>query len=261
MAFKPFPIGLSRARQTIKFLALVASMLLPSSAFPQTYAFIGKAFDLDGQLAYIEEHLVTYRDDRVAESQTVYLDPEKRRIGQLFSDYSQGLQYGSYHFKDIRANYEDGVRVEDDHLVAYRKESSNAGMETRQVPKQKNQIVGQGFHHFIAQNLKELSEGRVFHIRLVLPSRLDQFDFRIRKRGIEGRTIFLRLEIDNWLLRLFAPYIDVEYELNTGQLLRYEGMSNLKNAAGEYEEVKIVYDYRHLQAQRLAPIQKGDVLS
>jgi hypothetical protein len=119
MNFKPVRLGPTRARHAVKLVAWVTLILLPASAFAKTDAFMGRAFDLDGQLTYIEEHVVTYRDDRVAESQTVYLDPEKRRIGQLFSDYSQGLRYGSYHFRDIRANYEEVKIVYDyQHLQA-----------------------------------------------------------------------------------------------------------------------------------------------
>jgi hypothetical protein len=60
---------------------------------------------------------------------------------------------------------------------------------------------------------------------------------------IEGDTIHIRLDIDNWFLRLFAPHVDVEYDLQTHRLLRYEGISNLADASGKYSKVVITYSY------------------
>jgi hypothetical protein len=78
---------------------------------------------------------------------------------------------------------------------------------------------------------------------MVLPSRLDQYDFRIRKLNLEGDTLYVRLEIDNWFLRMFAPHMDCEYDMKTRRLLRYEGISNLTNGSGKHADVVITYAY------------------
>jgi hypothetical protein len=77
-----------------------------------------------------------------------------------------------------------------------------------------------------------------------LPSRLDELKFRIRKREIKGGTLYIRLEINNWLLGLFAPHVDVEYDLRTRHLLGYEGVSNVEDAAGKHKKVTITYTYQ-----------------
>ncbi|UCF02793.1 MAG: hypothetical protein JSV14_03835, partial [Deltaproteobacteria bacterium] len=101
----------------------------------------------------------------------------------------------------------------------------------------------QGFHQFIVHNLERIAQGEVFHIRLILPSRLDQYEFRIRKRKVKGDTLYIRLEIDNWLLRLFAPHVDAEYDQKNRRLLRYEGISNLEDTSGKHKKVTITYSY------------------
>ena len=53
----------------------------------------------------------------------------------------------------------------------------------------------------------------------------------------------VRLEIDNWLLRIFAPYVEAVYDVETRRLVRYEGVSNLASASGDYEKVTITYSY------------------
>ena len=205
--------------------------------------FVGKALNSKGILEYVEYHTVKYRNGKVSESQTIYYDADNRKIADLISEYSFGPQFGSYDFRDIRANYEDGVKVSADRLYLFRKKSPEDDVEGKYLPRENNQIVGQGFHQFIVNNLEPIAQGEIFQVRLILPSRLDQFDFRIRKRKMEGDTLYIRLEIDNWFLRLFAPHVDVEYDLKTRHLLRYEGISNLEDTSGKHKKVTVTYAY------------------
>ena len=205
--------------------------------------FVGKAVNEKGILEYVEYHTVTYENGNVSDSQTIYYDANNNKIGELISEYSFGPQFGSYDFRDIRAQHQDGAKVAVDRIRLYRKQSPEDDIEETYLAKEENQIVGQGFHQFILYNLEQIAQGEVFHIQLVLPSRLDQYEFRIRKRKINGDTLYIRLEIDNWLLRMFAPHVDAEYDLKTRHLLRYEGISNLEDAAGKHKKVIITYAY------------------
>lgn len=205
--------------------------------------FVGKAVNAKGIVEYVEYHTVKYENGKVSESQTIYYDANNKKIGELISEYSFGPQFGSYDFRDIRAQYQDGAKVSQDRIWLFRKQSPKDDIEEKYLAKKEDQIVGQGFHQFIVHNLEQIAQGEVFHIQLVLPSRLDQYEFRIRKRKINGDTLYIRLEIDNWLLRMFAPHVDAEYDLKTRHLLRYEGISNLEDAAGKHKKVSITYSY------------------
>ena len=205
--------------------------------------FVGKAVNEKGILEYVEYHTVIYENGNVSESQTIYYDANNTKIGELISEYSFGPQFGSYDFRDIRAQHQDGAKVAVDRIRLYRKQSPKDDIEETYLAKEEDQIVGQGFHQFIVHNLEQIAQGEVFHIQLVLPSRLDQYEFRIRKRKIDGDTMYIRLEIDNWLLRMFAPHVDAEYDLRTRHLLRYEGISNLEDVSGKNKKVTITYSY------------------
>jgi len=208
-----------------------------------SWDFIGKARDNDGQLLYIEKHRVDYGSEQIAESRTEYFDGEGRNIGELISDYRYGPRFGSYTFRDFRAGYEDGAEVLEESIRMFRRPSPGASEETATIPRTDRQMVGQGFHHFIAENLEAIAADQTLHVALVLPSRLDQFDFRIRKRSSEKGRLVVRLEIDNWFLRLFAPYVEADYDLQTGNLLQYRGVSNLADPQGNHPVVTIDYEY------------------
>jgi len=216
-------------------------LLLPAAAPARTQTFKGKAYNEDGALVYKEQHTVTYNGDEVVRSRTTYFDPEDRVIGSLVSEYEASPQFNDYTFEDRRKQYVDGVRLDGDSVCLFRREAPGAAEETECLDRDDAQIVGQGFHHFIVEHLEAIAAGEVFHVKLALPSRLDQFNFRIRTLRSEGDRLWIRLEVDHWLLRLFAPHIDVLYDRPKGHLLRYEGISNVADASGECIPVRIEY--------------------
>ena len=228
----------------ILFVFLIfGSLIEPVKSYGNTEIFIGKAVNGRGESEYTERHEVTYEEGKVVRSRTTYFDPSNRIIGDLVSEYLPDPRLCSYDFRDMRAKYADGVRVEGQRMRLFRKQNPRDDVESAYLPLIEGQIVGQGFHHFIVQNLEEIASGKVYHVKLVMPSRLKQYSFRIRKRNIDEGIVYIRLEIDNWFLRLFAPHVDAEYDLKTRHLLRYDGISNLSDASGAYKKVNITYSY------------------
>ena len=203
----------------------------------------GKAVNSDGELEFLEEHIVKYENDRIASIKTIYYDAGLKKIGEQVSDFSHGPQFGSYDFKDERLQYHDGARVMSDQILIYCKETPEAGTKEKYLRKDSNQIVGQGFHHFIVANLDSLVQGDVIAAKLVLPAQMDQFDIRIYNRKIENGRIRIQIELDNWFLRLFTPHIVAEYDLSNSRLLSYRGLSMISDQSGKTLAVEVSYDY------------------
>jgi hypothetical protein len=55
--------------------------------------------------------------------------------------------------------------------------------------------------------------------------------------------MLVRIDLDSWFLRLFVPHLEAEYDLSTGRLLRYQGVSMISDASGDTVAVNIFYDY------------------
>jgi hypothetical protein len=227
-------------------ICTAAGLLTSGEVFPSTpvvKTFSGKAVNPSGRLEYTERHVVVYQGERVLESRTEYFDPADRKIGELRSRFVDPPQHGSYEFRDLRASYEDGATVLEETIRLFRRENPAEEVETVDLKKSSDQIIGQGFHYFIRERLGRIAKGEVFHVKLALPSRLEAFEFRIRKHGLEGDRLQVRLEIDNWFLRLFAPHVEADYSLSTGRLLRYNGIANLADETGRHPTVTITYNY------------------
>jgi hypothetical protein len=130
-----------------------------------------------------------------------------------------------------------------DRILIYRRETPQADIKKKYLKRESTQIVGQVFHHYILSNFDALMRGDVILAKLVLPAHMDQFDIRISKNKIEDGRLQVRIEIDNWFLRLFTPHVDAEYDLANRRLLSYRGLSMIADESGKNEPVTVSYDY------------------
>ena len=103
--------GRKSIRIDLVLFFLIAMNLSWFGAEANGETFVGKAVNLKGILEYVEYHTVKYENGKVSESQTIYYDANNNKIGELISEYSFGPQFGSYDFRDIRAQYQDGAKV------------------------------------------------------------------------------------------------------------------------------------------------------
>lgn len=223
---------------------LIAGVLIPSSlSIAAEQIVIGKAYNLSGELEYFEHHRVRYQNGQIIGIKTIFFDDTLQKVGELVSDFSNGQQFGSYDLIDSRHQYVDGARITADRIELYHRKSPKRDLKTKSLPLTPKQVVGQGFNQFIVANLDAIAGGEEFHMKLVLPSELDQYDVLIRKRKIDGHTLYIRVEMSNWFLKLFAPHLDAEYDLKTGRLMRYDGISMIAAANGKNSRVSITYEY------------------
>ena len=232
-----------RLKRWSVFPAIVGIYILGTvSVFAEVWVH-GKAINRNGELEFLEEHVLKYEGDRIASIKTVFYDPDYNKIGEQVSDFSHGPQLGSYDFTDERLRYRDGARVMSDQILIYCEETVGDRVREKFIQRDSRQIVGQGFHHFIVANLDSLARGDVISAKLVLPAHLDQFDIRIGKHQMDANRIRVRIEPDNWFLRLFTPHVEAEYDLNTRRLVNYRGLSMISDKSGKTVEVAVSYDY------------------
>jgi len=205
--------------------------------------FTGEARLRSGELFYREQHQEFYDGERLAKAQTVYVDSGGKKIGELASVYSGVPGLPQYRYQDLRSGYEDGVEIRSDTVVVFRKPSASKPREDVEIAISPQLVSGQGFNHLVRNSLEELISAGPLHVKLILPTRLDYFQFRARFREATDQFVKVRFEIDNWILRLFASHLDLVYEKKTKRLIRYEGISNIEDSTGRHPFVMITYQY------------------
>jgi hypothetical protein len=210
----------------------------------------GTAKDLDGRLVYREVHEVTYDSappsGRVQVARTRYLNPDGSIRAELDSEFTGPSFLPSYTFKDHKLGVLEGVKLESDSekLEVFHQQ------KRKKIAFKPDWVSGQGFHYFSRASLEKIAAGEKRLLEFLIPSRLENFSFRIRKgeagterRRPDQREIDVVLEVQNWLLRIFAPKITATYDMDSRRLLRYLGPSNIQTEKGDVQTVRIEYQY------------------
>lgn len=204
----------------------------------------GRAFDDQGRLAYSERHTITYKNGRILKIKTVYTDADHVLIGKTESDFSKDALLGNYDFSNERLDYYDGARVYPDRIAIFCREKSNEDMQLKYLPRETNQVLGQGFNQFIVDHLEAIAAGEVIRAKLVLPAKQDQFGVVIQRDRIVDNQMLIRVDVDSWFLKLFVPHIEVVFDMDSRRLLRYRGVSMVADQSGKSTSVTVTYDYR-----------------
>lgn len=206
--------------------------------------FIGEARSESQQLIYREIHEHEFRGGKIFKSKTDYLSPSGERMASLVADYSKSSRLPIYRFEDYRSGASEGVLSVEPQVKVWKNRGGVDKDREKDFEVDPDLIGGQGFHHFIRENLESLIDGPARSVKLLIPAKLDFFNFRIRWVETVGDLVKLRLEAESWWLRLFAPHLDVKYERSTKRLMYYYGISNIR----DFEmmgnpKVRIRYEY------------------
>jgi stearoyl-CoA desaturase (delta-9 desaturase) len=218
--------------------ALVLALPRPAAAQGGAERFVGTARTRGGAVLYQEAHEVELDRGRPVSATTVYRDPSGQPIAELHTDFSHEPFAPSYAFLDLRTGKAERVEVGERELRL------EAGGRATTLARPEGLTTGQGLDRLVRSSLGALAAGEVVRVAYAIPSRHDAYTFRIRAVGPEaGPRLRVRVELASFPLRLLAPALEVEYDRETGRLVRYRGASNLSFGDGANPQVEITYAY------------------
>ena len=182
---------------------------------------------------YREQHWIRREGEQPVERLVLYRCPNGSAFARKQIDYRPSVLAPNFMLDDHRAGYREGLRRSPGPAVFYR---DNSRTPERSVSVDSAQlVVDAGFDEFIRKQWAPLLAGKSLPLNFAVPSRLRSMSFSVSRAGegqIAGEKSWLfRLKLTG-LLGLIAPAIDVSYGQQSRRLLRFEGMSNLRDDAG-----------------------------
>lgn len=211
-------------------------------------AYFGEARLKDGTLVYTEHHTASFDENgKILTARTVYKDPAGRIIGKLQSNFSESITAPTYDYVDLRTNEYHGIRTDKEHFILFVRQPESGNEKTLKLKKdfiEDGLIVGcQGLHYYLRENLDIVRQKDTIDIKFLIPGDLDYYSFRMNYEGEDQNVVRLKVSIDNFFLRLFAPSLLLKYDKKRGRLLNYVGLSNIKSDKGKIQNVVIKYFY------------------
>ncbi len=229
-------------------IAAPASALIDADAGGRATVreFTGYAYDQKSSaLLYTERHRQELQGNRLLRSKVMYTDPQGKVIARKTLDYSANPYAPQFRTEDLRTgSIEAGAFVDSQYTVSFRARHKE-NLRTRRLGEVKKLVADAGFDSYVRARMHELLKGHDVHFEFAVPSRLESIAFRAAPMGTElkdGRELLrIRAEVDNALLRLFVSPIFLGYDIKTGDLIEYIGLSNLDDSKGDKYRVRILY--------------------
>jgi hypothetical protein len=187
---------------------------------------------------YVEQHWIRSEGGRPLERLVLYRCPDGIAFGRKHVDYHDSLTAPNFALDDRRSGYREGLRSRPragaPALLFFR---ANGRTAERSASLAAGPVVADaGFDEFIRQHWQPLVAGKSLALEFAVPSRLRSMGFSISRAGstrIGGEDAWVfRLRLSG-LLGLIAPAIDVSYGQQSRRLLRFEGLSNLRDDRGD----------------------------
>lgn len=239
---------------TLATLALCAAAIMTQFALPaqaegiNTITSVGKAYNDEGKLVYIERHREELSGNGLLRLRTNYYKPDDTPFGSIDSDFTRHPYLPSYQFVDSRFQRRAGLKhVAEGKVLAFNKKGADEKTREKEFEIKDGLIAGQGLHNFVLSNfnrlVKKQEDEDKTKIEFLMPLRQTTYGFTISKVKQTDTDVTFRVDFDSWFLRLVAPHIDVTYDLEKRRLRRYEGPSNLLTDDKGDQNVVLTYTY------------------
>lgn len=191
---------------------------------------------------YTEEHFDHFREGKLVQTTTRYLNPDNELIARRTLDYTASLYAPDFKTEDLRTGYVEGAeRMADGKIKLFFRENAEADLEERKMTVPKPCVVDGGFNNFIKDHWEAMSSDSVLRIHFTVSSALDYYTLRIRKVSESETEMKVSIEPDNTLVRWFADATLISYDKASRRITAYVGASNISNQHGNNYVAQLIY--------------------
>lgn len=227
-------------RRLLAVFGLFAALASPAIAQDRHYA--GVAYAEDGRtVRYREEHWL-FRDAGVPTRLVLYRCPSGEPFARKLMRERDDAAAPDFDFVDARDGYREGVHRDGNRWRIYVRKGEGAPLDTGVLAARPDMVVDAGFDAFVREHWADFAGAAHLGIAFVVPSRLDYLDLQLgsardtRLGDVAVRQLRLSL---GGLLGALAPTIELTYAVDSRRLLRFEGISNIRDNRGRSQRVRI----------------------
>jgi len=214
-----------------------------------------------GKLLYRENHHLHFRDGKITARVVLYTCRDGSPFARKVVSYVESTS-PDYVLEDASNGMREGIQSNGNERTVFFRNDRVAAEKRSRLPAVPDLVADAGFDEFVRSHWQPLVDGNTMTMNFLVPSRLEAMAFKvqhIRRDVIEGAPVELfRLKLSG-VLGWVAPSIDVYYGSSDHILMRYEGVSDLRDASNENYRAEI--DFRASDRRPSADEEMSDARS
>jgi hypothetical protein len=193
---------------------------------------------------YRENHVLHFRGGRIAERVVLYTCRDGAPFARKTVSYGDDLS-PDFVLEDASNGMRQGIRTRAGVREVFFRQDTAAVERSGAVPREAGSVADSGFDGFVRTNWQSLLDGHAMGMNFLVPSRLQEMGFKVQHVGsdrVNGVAVeVFRLKLSG-ALGWIAPSIDVYYSNTDHVLMRYVGVSDLRDPSHDNYVAKI--DFR-----------------
>jgi hypothetical protein len=238
------PMAATAARSPISQATERAPVVSAAAAEDQYLSYSGTATDRhSAKFLYGEHHILRYHEGRLAERVVLYTCANESAFARKTVSYVDHFA-PDFLLEVASSGMREGVRTVGNERSVFFRDDRHEPEKTGPLPPTRGLVADTGFDEFVRANWESLMSGKPQELHFLVPSRLEDIDFKaqhLRSETLDGISAeVFRLKLAGfwgWVL----PGIDVAYAAGDHTLMRYDGLSDLRDASGDNLQAQITF--------------------
>ncbi len=206
--------------------------------------YTGVAYDVDtAQIRYREEHWL-FEDKGTPTRLVLYRCSNGQPFARKTMRYVDTPWTPEFEMIDNRDGYIEGARRTQNQWLVYVQRDASSARETATLPARPNTVIDAGFDDFVRIHWNELTDEHGMSAAFVMPERLAYLNVKLQpaaktvQNGVAAQQF--RMSLAGWLGAI-APSITLTYALTDQRLIEFVGLSNVRDARGKRQRVRIEF--------------------
>ncbi len=207
---------------------LWVTLLIASELFAEPRVIRATGIDTKtGEKIFTEVNHVRFKDGLLLSGDAEFRNAGGKTYSRQKVDVKRSPVAPEYTFEDLRDGHRETVRHTGTAYEIIFKADAKSAEEKIPLKIPEHEIAAvtiPGFSNFVVRHWDALVAGKAVYFYLIVPTQRDYYRFRLVRDSATAGLVHFRIELGNFLLRMFVDAIRISFDTAKKRLVRYEGI-------------------------------------
>jgi hypothetical protein len=206
---------------------------------------IGKAFDKNHHLFYIETNHLELKDTKLSKIDSFYKDKNDKLIVEIHANFDVDPYIPETDIIDHRKGTEIKLKFLKDQKKIFISRKLKGEWITKQLGQRENMLNALGLINYIRENSSQLKAQGKKTFRYIVAALNDDFGMELEYiAGPDSKLLTFGFRLQNFFIRQLSGVSEsfITFNSSTKSMKSFKGVSNITDSTNKAVEVTIAYD-------------------